>query len=338
MKKLRTGFINSPLMVKLLFMFTAAAVIPITIITLFSYSRTERQLVDVAYNNMNASNQQINANVDAQLDIFRHVSSNLYTDDGLRDYLIQDYTRDYDFVEAYRYINNRLYSLLAANGNIAQIRIYVYNESIPSDGLFIGHTDEDNTPSGFLLALEKSYGNDLFSDILKDAKGNDCFLLGRILNYNSQAQPYGLLTIAIREDLLYTLIEKEDAIKDVFLLNAENKVMSARDKKLLNQDITEAVGLTLPADRSGSEMVELEGQKSLAVYNTMQNGWKTVSIIPYQDIVADARKTSGQIIIIALFSILFSSMMVVMISQYLSRRLKALIFQAYKVTATSRPK
>ena len=332
MKRIRALFRDLPLFTKLMVMYLVAAVLPILLIAAFSYRRTERQLTDVAYRNMYNTNLQINDNISAQLDLFRHVSSNIYTDDILRAYLTQNYARDYDFVEAYRYIDNRLYSLLAANGNIDRILISIYNASMPADGLFVEHIDTNRLPPALLARLEKTYGEDIFGPVTTNANGEYIFHLARVLNYNTQGQPYGILSIAIREDLLYSLIKKESINKDIYLLAQDGSILSAANKDMLNRPFTDATGVALPMDsNSGSEIVQVNGSDYLMVYNTMRHGWKTVSLIPYSTIAGEARKTSGQILVIALVSLLLSTAMVAVISKYMTGRLNALRRQATRV-------
>jgi len=328
---LRKFFVNKPLFIKLMLMFTVAAVIPIVIIAIFSYQRTRQQLLDVAYSNMNSSNQQINNNINTQFDIFRHVSASLYTDEILKAYLTQEYANDYSFIEAYRYIDNRMYSILAANGNISGIRIYVYNETIPSDGLFIDHVNSQHLSTQYLANLEQTHGNEIFSSVMPDHKGDNTFYLGRLLNYNSQTNPYGLLTLSFKEELLYQMIEKEDINKTVYILDHEDNIVSTRDKSNLNTNFTLATGIPLPKNNSGYEIINAGEQSFFIVYNTMPHGWKTVSVRLYQDIIAEAQKTSGQVLLISLISITLATLLIILISQYLSRRLKNIQKQTTKI-------
>ena len=328
---MKTFFANKSLFVKLMLMFLVAAVIPIIIISVFSYRRTEQQLLHIAYSNMNSSNQQANNNINSQLDIFRHVSAGIYTDETLKAYLTQHYINDYNFVEAYRYIDNRMYSILAANGNISDIQIHVYNKTIPSDGLFVYHVDSESLSADYLSELEQTYGNELFSSITQDRKGNDIFYLGRLLNYNNQTSPYGLLTISIKEELLYHMIEKEDINRSVYILDNENTIVSAKDKSILNTSFLSATGIQLPENSFGYTIIDVDEQPFFVVYNTMPHGWKTVSVMLYREIIAEAQKTSGQVLLISIVSITLATLMIIFISQYLSLRLKNIQKQLTKI-------
>ncbi|RJE88720.1 HAMP domain-containing protein [Paenibacillus sp. 1011MAR3C5] len=328
MKTLKKLFNNSSLLQKLLVIFLTVTIIPLIFITVFFYDRTEQRLLELTYENMSSSNQQINSNVNAHLNNLRQISSLIYTDENLQAYLTQNYTRDYSFVEAYRYIDGLLYSLLTANNNIASINLYVDNKSLPEDGLFLKHITLENLPLEYLTQLQQTYGNNIFSNVIQDKTGNNVIYLGRILNFNAQSHFYGMVTIGLNEELLYKLIEKEEQNKSVYLLNEKNQIISASDKSLLNLSFSEAIGPELSINQ---EVVTIDGHPHLLVYNTMPHGWKTVSLTPIDEIMSSSRQTAMQIVVIALFSIVLSILMIIVIAKYLSLRLRKLNRQAAQV-------
>lgn len=328
MKTLKKLFNNSSLLQKLLLMFLTVTIAPLVFITIFFYDRTEQRLLELTYENMYSSNQQISSNVNAQLDILGQISSLIYTDDTLQTYLTQTYTKDYSFVEAYRYIDGLLYSLLAANNNLASINLYVYNKTLPEDGLFLKHITPENLPIEYLTKLQQTYGNNIFSNVIEGDAGKNVIYIGRILNFNSQNQHYGMMTIGIYEELLYGLIEKEEHNKSVYLLNEEDEIISAADKSLLNRPFSEAVGPELSNNRT---VVNIDGNPHLLVYTAMSQGWKTVSLTPVNEIMSSSRKTALQIVVISLCSLALSILMIIVIAKYLSRRLRKLNRQAAQV-------
>ncbi|NBD26555.1 sensor histidine kinase [Paenibacillus glycinis] len=319
---------HSSLLQKLLIMFIAVTIIPLLIITIFFYDRTEKRLLELTYENMYSSNQQISSNVNAQLDNLGQILSLLYTDETLQAYLTKSYSSDIPIVEAYKYIDGLLYSLLSANNNLSSINLYVNNETLPEDGLFLKHITPDLLATQFLSQLNQTYGNNIFSNIIQEKNGKNVVYLGRILNYNTQNQSYGMVTIGLNEELLYRLIEKEEQNKRVFLLNEHNQIISASDKSLLNRSFSEAIGPELSINK---EVVTLNGHPALLVYNTMYHGWKTVSLTPLDDIMRSSRITALQIVVIALFSLVLSISMIVVIAKYLSRRLRKLNLQAAQI-------
>src|SRR5690606_17784415 len=91
---------------------------------------------------------------------------------------------------------------------------------------------------------------------------------------------------------------------------------------------SEATGFELSTNR---EVIAANGHASLLVYNTMSHGWKTVSLTPLDEIMRSSRKSAMLIVIIALFSLVLSTLMIIVIAKYLSRRLRKLNLQAAQV-------
>ena len=328
MKMWKRFFQKLSLLQKLLLMFLTAVLIPLCMSTVFFYRSTEQRLLEITYENMYSSNQQISSNVKAQLDQFQQISSIIYTDETLQTYLTQIYKKDYPIVEAYNYIDGLFYSFLATNGNIANICLYVNNETIPEDGLFLRHITMDAFAGQYLNELSHTSGQDFFSNVILDEKGNNIIYLGRILNFNTATQPYGMITIGFKEELLYSLIEKEEQTKSVYLLNEKNDIISATDKSLLNRKFSDVFGQDL---RENQEVITIGDERCLLVYNTMYHGWKTVSLTPLDEVMQPSRKTAVQIVILALICLFASTAMVVVIARYLSRRLNKLNRQAAQI-------
>lgn len=331
MKVLKNLFKKMSLLQKLLTMFLTVTVCPLILITGFFYKRMENQLLNITYENMYSSNQQISKNVEAQLDVYHQISTLLYTDEILHSYLTAEYTKDSAIVDAYRYINSTLYSFLAANPNVASIELYIPNHTLPEDGLFIRHYEEDLSSTQYLEQLYHTSGNVFFSNVFNvklRQNVRNVIYLGRVLNYKTERHPYGMLTIGFYEDLLYNMIEVEAQTKSIYLLNDKNQIISSADKALLNTSIQDILGEELLGNK---KIITLNGQKHLLVCEGMNYGWKTVSVTPLEDILDSTRKSAAVVIIIAFFSFSLAIGMIIIISRYLSRRLNKLNEQTVQI-------
>ncbi len=137
MRCIRDYLINLPIRGKLTIFFLFSSVIPLLLISVYSYQTNREQLIAQTYESMYTMNSQLNSNIENRLESFKQISSLIYMDTKLREYLTRTYTRNIEFVEAYEYINNLLYGIMAANTDIFAITLYPYNDTLPSDGLFI---------------------------------------------------------------------------------------------------------------------------------------------------------------------------------------------------------
>ena len=86
-KKIKTLFHNLPMMGKLLILLITSSLVPLLIISIYSFTSAKNQLLEQAYENMNHMNQQINNNISSQLDSFHQISGMLYTNATLKAYL-----------------------------------------------------------------------------------------------------------------------------------------------------------------------------------------------------------------------------------------------------------
>ena len=151
---------------------------PLLVISIYSYTSARNQLLEQAYENMNHMNQQINNNISGQLENFHQISGMLYTNATLKAYLTQAYEKDIDFVEAYGYINDLFFGLMAANSNVDGITVYVLNDTIPTDGTFIKYLYDEKAAPAWVRELDRTYGNVVYTGITLNDKKERVFFTG----------------------------------------------------------------------------------------------------------------------------------------------------------------
>lgn len=72
MKLWKRFFQKMSLLKKLLFIFILVMIAPLCLTTVSFYQRTEQRLLEITYENMNSSIQQIRSNVRAQMELLQH--------------------------------------------------------------------------------------------------------------------------------------------------------------------------------------------------------------------------------------------------------------------------
>jgi two-component system sensor histidine kinase YesM len=329
LRKIKTFFMNLPLRGKLLVLFLFASVIPLLFVSFYSYSVTERQLVSQTHENMHSMNSQINNNIENRLETYKQISSLLYMDTTLKEYLSQTYDKSIEFVEAYDYINDLLYGVMAANADIHAITLYPYNETIPSDGLFVKHVDERLRSQSWYEKLSKSYGDAIYSIVNSDEA---IFTLARLLNNHRLQYPYGILTIDIKENVLYSLYEKETLNKDIYIINADGIVLSAKNKEQISKPLSSLIG-SGPWENGnvGTFETDIDGAQSLIVFNSMKFGWKTVSVVPLSLVLSDVQQATNRMLLISGLSVVLAVALIFLTSRYFSNRFQTLYRYIRKV-------
>ncbi|MFC5406155.1 sensor histidine kinase [Cohnella soli] len=319
-------FINNlTLRNKLLVFFLLASVIPLLAISVYFYQVFQNQLVTQTHDRMRTMNSQITSNINNKIKNYEQISSLLYMDSQLRDLLIQNYKKGIDIVHAYDYINSLLFGIQLTNSDIDSITIYPFNESIPSDGLFIRHVDEQMKAENWYKELQKSYGNAVYNVMIKRDEKQYDITLARLMNNHDSLHPYGILTIDVKESAIYSLFGHEAQASDIYVVNHEGIILSTRDKSKILQPINNVLDDgDWPARGSGTFERTVNGLDSLIVYDTMPNGWKTVSIIPLRNVLSEAYKSSSRVLVIAAISLLLSIVLIATTARYFSNRFKTL--------------
>ena len=331
-QKIRRIFYDLPIAGKLFLLLVICLLIPFLMISVYSYRSARNQLLMQAYENMNISNQQINNNISGQLQIFSQISELVNTNETLKTYLSKTYRKDIEFVEAYEYINDLFFGLMAANSNVDSVTVYVLNPSLPTDGVFIKYLfDEQDTP-GWIRSMDHTDGNVVYTNIHLNEDGERVFSLVRVMTLSNYHYPYSILALSVKEDYLYSMIRQESAGKDIYVLDSDGKIITTSQKSLISKSLTDALGSELPdMSRDGYRIMQLGGRESLIVYNSMPQGWKTVSVVPLAEILEETRHSANRILFIAACSFFLAVLGILVISRYFNGRLQLLLCQTSQI-------
>ncbi|OMF35999.1 hypothetical protein BK133_09955 [Paenibacillus sp. FSL H8-0548] len=330
MKKV-TGWLTRPfnnlrLREKLFVMFLLGAIIPLVFFVFYSYQTIKSELSDQMYTNSVASVAQINSNLENKLDTYTKLSANLYLNNSLRAYLTNNYTEEPSlFVDAYQYINNTFSNMLTTNPDIHSMSIYINNDSLPADGIYIKRMDDVFKRSTTYRSLLDSYGNVRFVATPPVVDQPSMFTLTRMLNISNLDNAYGILTINILESDIFRLMEKETSEKTILIVNDNGLIMSAEDKSMLNRPLNQFVKDPFPNDREGRFDSSFNGEKMLVVYNTTKFGWKSISLVPYSSFLTKANKTAKRILIFALISFGLMTLLIYATARQFTKRVDYLV-------------
>lgn len=324
--KLKSWFYGLPILKKLFVLLITGSILPLTATSAYSYLSARSQLLKQACENMDHTNRQINNNVNNQMGIFLQMSGLLYTNSTLKTYLTWEYDKALDFVSAYGYINDLFFGMMASNAYISEICVYVPNETLPADGVFIHHLNNSPQTPQWIYDLSKIYGANVYTKVYLDEKGQGFLTLGRNMDFGNIYSSYGVLTLTFEENSLFSMIEQESKGCDIFILDESGTILSTRDKSLLTRNMEEFIGQKLP-DYDGYEIIDVSGKKSLVVCNSMERGWKTVSIVPLDELLQGTHSTATKVLIVAVLCFLLTFALMMLISHYFNTRITSLTKQ-----------
>lgn len=318
-------FVNLSFRSKLFMVFVLVTIIPMMLLVYFSYELTKTKLTEQIYINMTNSTAQITKNLENKLDSYEHISASIYLDNRLANYLTNEYQDDPPYLDVYNYIGNRIDTVMAAYPDFDSAFIYSDNLSLPKDNYYIRPITPEVENTELFHKLKQSYGNIIHLSSPQTENGPAMFTLARLLNNNSNQYPYGMLVFQISESVIYSLMEKEAGGKDIFIINDKGIILSSADKQLINTSLPKLLHQNFDETPSGRFDTTYQGVKALAVYNTLKNGWKTVSIFPYDSIIKDAKSLSQLIIKISLGFIGVALLLIYITASLFSKRIRTLI-------------
>ncbi|MCG7382714.1 sensor histidine kinase [Paenibacillus sp. ACRRY] len=318
-------FVDLSFRSKLFLVFVLVTIIPMMLLVYFSFELTKSKLTEQLYINMMNSTAQITKNLENKLDSYEHISASIYLDNRLANYLTTEYQDDPSYLDVYNYIGNRIDTIMAAYPDFDSAFIYSDNPSLPKDNYYIKPITPEVDETELVQKLKQSYGNIIHLSSPQTADGPAMFTLARLLNNNSNQYPYGMLVFQISESVIYSLMEKEAGGKDIFIMNDQGVILSSADKKLINTRLPELLDEQFDDSLSGRFDTTYQGVKALAVYNTLKNGWKTVSIFPYESIIKDAKSLSQLMIKVSLAFIGVALLLIYITASLFSKRIRTLI-------------
>ncbi|MEK4435111.1 MULTISPECIES: cache domain-containing sensor histidine kinase [Paenibacillus] len=318
-------FVDLSFRSKLFLVFVLVTIIPMMLLVYFSFELTKSKLTEQLYINMMNSTAQITKNLENKLDSYEHISASIYLDNRLANYLTTEYQDDPSYLDVYNYIGNRIDTIMAAYPDFDSAFIYSDNPSLPKDNYYIKPITPEVEETELVQKLKQSYGNIIHLSSPQTADGPAMFTLARLLNNNSNQYPYGMLVFQISESVIYSLMEKEAGGKDIFIMNDQGVILSSADKKLINTRLPELLDQQFDDSLSGRFDTTYQGVKALAVYNTLKNGWKTVSIFPYESIIKDAKSLSQLMIKVSLAFIGVALLLIYITASLFSKRIRTLI-------------
>ena len=324
-------FLDLSMRAKLFVLFLIVSILPMLFFVYYSYHSVKTELISQTYASMSSMASQIGSNLENKLNSYTKLSASLYLDSTLQEYLVKSYGDNGDYLDAYRYIDNVMNNALTNNPEVTAITIYSTNPNMPLDDLFIKPLDDSIREKPWFEKVKHTYGNVIFTVTpAAPAKATaretpPMFTLVRYLNYNSLNFPYGILTIDVKEADLYSLMEKEDNDKDIFIVDDRGTIVSNKDKSLLNKPIAELLPLPKGSGASARFETVYRGERVLVVASTIRNGWKTVAIVPYSGFIREARVWSNRLLLIASFCIVLCVALIYVVARLSTKRIESLL-------------
>jgi two-component system sensor histidine kinase YesM len=325
--KIRNYLMNSSIRRKLFLGYLLVTIIPLFIITFYSYTAARDNLINQNYTNMENTLIQTNKNIENKLDTYGRNTDLIYLNSTLKNYLTQNYGST-GIEDAYYYINNYFENILISNTGISTASVYAYNSTLPADDYFIKAMDVSILTEKWYIRMKNSLGGVVYGSAFMDSDKNYVFTVSRYLNDGDVYYPYGILRMTIQEDQLYALIEKPGKDYTNYIADEDGNIISCMDKSLITKSIYNIFGLNAGMiSGSGKLTINYKGEKMLVAYSFMDNGWKTISMVPYNSFLSSARKTASFVFLIFSVSLALAVALIYLLSKVLTKRIDLMVKQ-----------
>lgn len=320
MKKIRisAGLDNVSVGKKLLIMYVLCVLIPILSINLVLYKSIIESVNTQEMNRVQNYMDRTRTTVTKKIQDCVGVAVILSSDISLNDMMEKEYTDALEYYADYRiYLGNALSKYLSSYPQIQRIMLYTDNDTVVDGGNYTCINDGIRNEDWFSKALKN--GRNIFVYTGPDSTGQKQLSLIRTLNGVKAKDKYlKILKIDIGMDFFENLTAEDPVQGDLFLVNSNNDIIMST-KKLT----------PLPAGEIFHKLDEKPGNNIVVSTAELSNikylsGWKIVGHFPEKAVFSGLRKSRNFVILLAVISLILTSIIVYFISRSLSIRLKAL--------------
>ncbi|NWL90321.1 two-component sensor histidine kinase [Paenibacillus sp. 79R4] len=322
--RLSNGIKNLRLRSKFILIFLIS-IVPFFGLIYYSYTTTRDQITEQTYASLSGTLNQINNNIENRLDYYHQLSNILYMDSQLRNFLSNNYEKAFYYLDAFEYINRTFSSMLARNTNVKGITVYTNNKTLYSDGEYIRYMEE--LPEEVKnLALQET------GDTIYTRTEANTITLARSLSYFSLMHPYGVLVIQIHDVELFSLIEKENMNKSVYIIDEKGDVVTSVDQDMKYSRLYDTFPIEEELQSNFGKFDKMvNGEERFFTYKQLSNGWKTVITVPYHELLENTNRATTRIIWISAIAFIASMLLIYLTTKVITKRIERLLSQIRKV-------
>jgi two-component system sensor histidine kinase YesM len=307
--------------------FMILSVVPLSILGAISYFNSYKTLEHNASSYAVQNTWQIKLNVDYILTNYMNkvneITTNINFIKNVKEYNKMDridksiaFQEIYNSIKNITRISNDIISVevLDNQGLIVSTPFRISSANINQSEIFQHMINSQERIQWF--STRKLEYQDATGDSYKDNNGMGIIVSSKIKDFVN-GETIGFVNIAFTEDTLYSVLEEFNSNKDqyIYIADQEGNIISHFDKKLLSQkeeynvnsSITELESEKAGSSRFGASFVEtVQEQKSLISYAISDiTGWKVVSVINYDFLMADANRIKNLTLFIITVCIVF---------------------------------
>jgi two-component system, sensor histidine kinase YesM len=321
---------------RLLITFILASILPICLVGFLSIRSSTKAMEENISNYSLQILTQVSYNLVNELNRLQSLSMEIMTSDEMRGF--DDSLRgkkEISRLDAVKNLESLFESKLSDSEDIASIVFYPLNyDIVAGTDVLINFSNKDKNSifNRIILTNGSPYwiflkNKETELGIDTDAKYSggipirvETPVLFRKISSMYDSKILGVVHIAPKKQELEKIVADTEIGKDgkVILLNADNKVISSKDEKLLGNDVYPEIGRKLKesTQSKGDFFVNISNVRMLVCYDVMDGlGWKVVSMIPFNNLTTRIDQITIYVVYIILICILVALLISYMVTR-----------------------
>lgn len=319
---------------KFFMMYILCVFIPIILTNVIFYNLMSSNVQEQRMVDIKLSLDQVHLELERMIEAAVSVSWVFYTDYTLYSMLDAHYSNPADFVEAYdNYMRRVINSYTPVYTSVQNIKIYVDNPMVLHSGgvAFLSNKVRDTdwyktldlrTPSEAIFV--KAYKEDSISSG-RTEQFKDTFNIIRVMDYFDSLGTWDkVLKIELKTEAFDVILGNLNIPGSVYLVDPDGIIQYTTNRNINWREEQ----LAIDSIHTGSHTVVFEGEH----YDMLPlQGWNIVAHVPESQIMHEAPEVRQYVLWIAITNILLATIIIVIISRSVTKRLGFLLRQMKRV-------
>lgn len=297
---------------KMLIVYFLSVFIPVVLTNVIFYDITTTNVRKQKMRDVSLTLEQIRNELVAQFNFMAGVSSELYADQALNQYLDEYYEKSEDYVENYNtYIANKLEKYSPLYEAIQSITIYSNNESIIFGGRIAPITEELQQTDWFRTLSEMSTAGILVDKTERNSGNSEQLSLIRKMDRVATGEPNKILKIDIHPRLIQQIFSDVTLEGELYLLEGDRIIYSTNPEVSLAKSNSYS-SLSMP-----NNAVVLEENLN----QSYLNGWRIVGEFEDRIVLREVSKSKEFVLYMAAPNLVVPTLIIIWFTRSLNTRL-----------------
>jgi methyl-accepting chemotaxis protein len=316
MQKINVGKISfakdMSIKVKLISIFLAISIIPITFIGVLSYTKSSDAIKNKVSMLLTQAVNQTKVNIESRIKDVENTSMQIMANKNIGPRLVKKQYKDgSEMMDDKSQIDAYMNSIQSSDSDIDGIYTTKFegtNYSIGNASVYFG--SDDFTRSKLYKDALKSGGKPCWGDGIND-KWDELYIV-RALSNISTGEQFGTLTMSLKQEAILNKFKEVSLGKGsaIFVSDGKN-IVSSKSNKEIGKKLQGYIQKRLNKHKSSGSFGE---NGNLVNYSMCDNGWYVIATVPESSLTEDIKKVGRLTLIVGIIVVLFSVFVGVIVS------------------------